>query len=383
MKCAKPLHLVKYTYWEARLTTGFDPLTGKQKQRSITGKTQKEVSQKLRQLAVEFDNGTYIEPVKLTVGEWLDIWTAEYLSHVKPMTVDKYQRDIRTHIKPVLGAVKLEALKTPVIQHFYNELYQPHDGKPGLSPKSIKCIHGTLHKALQQAIAIGYLKANPTEACTLPRIEHKELSPLDGKEIGAFMQAVKGHQFENLYLLTMFTGMRRGEVCGLTWDCVDLEKGTLLINKQLQNVPGCRGEFRFVSLKNNKSRSIALASFLVDVLNKQKDRQRKQREMAAELWQETGFVFTNEVGNHVSPHTLCHQYKRLVESIGRPDARFHDLRHSFAVASLRAGDDIKTVQENLGHHTAAFTLDVYGHITEEMKRESANRMDAFIKSVSS
>ena len=93
-------------------------------------------------------------------------------------------------------------------------------------------------------------------------------------------------------------------------------------------------------------------------------------------------MFTNEIGEHISPHTLYHNYKRIVAAIGLPDTRLHDLRHSYAVAALQAGDDIKTVQGNLGHHAAAFTLDTYAHVTEQMKRDSADRMDAFIKGVS-
>ena len=101
-----------------------------------------------------------------------------------------------------------------------------------------------------------------------------------------------------------------------------------------------------------------------------------------ELWKDGGFVFCNEIGEHLSPSTVYHEYKRIVASIGLPDARLHDLRHSYAVAALQAGDDIKTVQGNLGHHTASFTLDVYGHVTEQMKQASAERMEAFIKGVS-
>ena len=372
----------EYTYWEARLIVGFDPGTGRQKQRSITGKTQKEVRQKLNQLAAEVDNGTYMEPLKMTLGEWLDTWADTYLNNVKPMTVLNYNKYISKHIKPALGNVRLDKLESTAIQRFYNDLGQPHNDKPGLSPKTVRCIHGVLHKALQQAVALGYLRSNPTGACTLPRVQRKEIKPLDSSEIGAFMRAVKGHPFEALYLTTLFTGMRRGEVCGLTWDCVNLEKGQILINKQLQNIPGQPGKYRFVSLKNDKSRSVALASFLVDVLKQHKAHQNTQKERAAELWQETGFVFTNEIGEHLAPGSVYNHFKRLAVSIGLPTARFHDLRHSYAVASLRAGDDIKTVQENLGHHTAAFTLDVYGHITEEMKRDSADRMNAFIKSIS-
>lgn len=127
---------------------------------------------------------------------------------------------------------------------------------------------------------------------------------------------------------------------------------------------------------------ITPAAFVVDALKRHKVRQTEARLKAGPLWQEEGLVFTDEVGHRLSPNTVYHNYKRLVASIGLPEARLHDLRHSYAVASLRAGDDIKTVQSNLGHHTAAFTLDVYGHVTEEMKRASADRMEKFIQSVS-
>lgn len=371
-----------YTYWEARCTVGYDPGTGKQIQRSISGKTQKEVTQKLKQMSYEVDAGTYQAPCKLTVGEWLEIWQSEYLGGVKPFTVLNYQQHIKNHIKPSLGAVKLEALSTPMIQSFYNSLSQPQGDAPGLSAKTVKCIHGITHKALQQAVKIGYLRFNPSNGCELPRVERKEIKPLDNEAISAFLKAVQGHRFEAVYLTTLFTGMRRGEVCGLTWDCVDLENGTIRINKQLQNIPGQPGEFRLVSAKNGKGRTIAIPPFVVEVLRKHKVQQAMMRLETGSLWQDGNYVFTDELGNHLSPHTVYHNFKRLVASIGLPEARFHDLRHSYAVAAIRSGDDIKTVQGNLGHHAALFTLDVYGHVTEEMKKASADRMEQFIKSVS-
>ena len=199
---------------------------------------------------------------------------------------------------------------------------------------------------------------------------------------GPSWELSRGHRFEVLYLVTLFTGLRRGEVCGLTWDCVDLDRGTILINKQLQQVPGHSGEFRLTPTKNGKGRMITPAGFVVEALKRHKVRQTEARLKAGPLWQEEGLVFTDEVGHRLSPNTVYHNYKRLVASIGLPEARLHDLRHTYAVDSLRAGDDIKTVQSNLGHHTAAFTLDVYGHVTEQMKRASANRMEKFIQSVS-
>lgn len=372
-----------YTFWEARYSAGFDPGTGKQIQRSISGKTQKEVAQKLKAVTASIDSGTYTAPNRMTVGQWLDVWSAEYLGSIKPRTVESYLCQINNHIKPNLGAIKLEALDTPAVQRFYNGLSKEKDGKPGLSPKSIKIVHGVLHKALGQAVAIGYLRFNPADACQLPRVERKEIAPLDNEAIASFMKAIRGHCYETVYLTMLFTGMRRGEICGLTWDCVNLDNGTILINKQLQKIPGKAGEFRLVSTKNSKGRTITVAASVVKLLREHKVHQIEARLKAGPLWKDTGFVFTNDIGEHLSPNTLYHNYKRIVAAIGLPDARLHDLRHSYAVAALRAGDDIKTVQGNLGHHAAAFTLDVYGHVTAEMKQASADRMEQFIQGVSS
>ena len=361
---------------------GRDPGTGKQVQRSVYGATQREVRTKLAQLTVEIDSGTYKEPCKMKLGEWLDSWTADYLNDVKPRTIESYTEQIKNHIKPALGAVKLETLTTPAIQRFYNQLGMERDGKAGLSPKTVKNIHGILHEALQQACKVGYIRTNPTDACTLPRAEKKEIKPLDSDEITAFLKAIQGHQFETVYIVTLFTGLRRGEVLGLTWDAVDFDNGTLLINKQLQKIPGERAAFRLVSTKNSKGRMITAAPSIFAALKKYRARQAEWRLKAGELWENSNFVFTNELGHHLSPHTVYHNYKRIVASIGIPNARFHDLRHSYAVAALKEGDDVKTVQQNLGHHSAAFTLDTYAHATAEMKRESAARMEKFIKQVS-
>lgn len=316
------------------------------------------------------------------MGQWLDIWQRDYLGAVKPFTVQCYERSVRLYIRPALGAIKLEALDAHTVQQFINELGQPRGEKPALSPKTVRNAHGVLHKALQQAVRVGYIRFNPADSCELPRAERKEIKPLDDAAISAFLQAIKGHRFEAIYLTMLFTGLRRGEACGLTWDCVDLERGTILVNKQLQNVPGQPGEFRLVPTKNSKSRTITAAPFVVKLLRRHKTQQTEARLKAGPLWEDSGFVFCNEIGERISPSTVYHNYKRVVASIGLPEARLHDLRHSYAVAALRAGDDIKTVQGNLGHHAAAFTLDVYGHVTEEMKQASADRMEQFIKGVS-
>lgn len=369
----------KYDYWEARFTVGFDPETGKQRQRSITGKTQAEVAQKLREATAEIGLGTYVEPCKLTAAQWLDIWEQDYIADLKPSSAESYHYQIKNHLKPGLGRVSLDKLTPHMIQHFYNSL-----SKEGLSPGSVHHVHNILHKALQQAVVLGYLRGNPADFCKLPRLERKEMKPLDDDAIRRFMEAAKGHPYEILLMVTLFTGMRRGEVLGLTWSCVDFDGGTLLIDKQLQRVKDAEGKsvYKLTSPKSGKWRRVTPAGFVLELLRRQRSRQAEWRLRAGPAWEDNGLVFTDELGGHLFPGAVYLAFKELAASIGCPEARFHDLRHSYAVAAIKSGDDIKTVRSNLGHASAAFTLNVYGHVTDEMKRDSAARMDQFIKSIS-
>lgn len=371
-----------YTYWEGRYTVGYHPGTGRQIQRSVTGKTQREVMQKLRQVTQELDLGTYHEPSRLILSQWLDRWAADYLGGVKPSTAHLYRENIRLYLKPALGAVKLEALSTPTIQHFYNQLTQPNQGQDGLSPKTVKNIHGVLHQALQQAVALGFLRFNPSDACTLPRITRKQIQPLEGEQITRFLSAVEGHRHEILYKVALFTGLREGEILGLMWDCIDFQRGTILVDKQLRRSQEKGGTYYFSPPKSNKPRVVAVAPTVLSLLRRRQREQAEQRLAVGPGWADTGLVFTNELGERLSYRTVYDCFKRIVSSIGCPQARFHDLRHTYAVLALEGGDDIKTVQENLGHHAASFTLDVYGHVTERMRRQSADRMEQLIQAVS-
>ncbi len=370
-----------YSYWEARVTTGFDPGTGKQIQKSITGKTQKEVREKLQTVVVSINEGSYVEPSKMTLSDWLDQWLADYLKNVKPRTVDSYSINCEIHIKPILGGIRLGKLTPMDIQRFYNGLTNKITGEP-LSAKTKANIHGTLHRALATAVRIGLIPKNPADHAELPRIRRKEIKPLDEEDIQRFMRTIRGHKYELIYLVTLFTGMREGEVLGLTWDCVDFASGRVTVKQQLQKVRNSKGVYVLSSPKNGKSRVLTCAKYVMGLLETQKERQEANRRFAGEAWQNKwDLVFTNELGGNLCAQTVYLHFKNLAEQAGVPEARFHDLRHSYAVAALRAGDDIKTVQENLGHHTAAFTLDTYAHVTERMKQDSADRMDRFIASV--
>lgn len=360
--------------WEARLTVGRNPSTGKQIQKSIYGKTQAEVSKKLRELCKEVDDGIYKEPVKYTVKDWAEIWLNEYTGNLKPLTVKQYTTYINNRIVKNMGSVKLTRLDTPIIQRFYNQLT-----KEGLSPVTIKNIHSILHSMLETAVEVGYMRTNPSNVCRLPKPEKKQIKPLENADISKLLEALKGDKYESLYTVDLFTGLRQGELLGLTWDCIDFKKGTMYIYRQLQFN---KGSYYFTSLKNGKTRTIALAPYVLNILRNQKAWQAECQLKSYGMWNnKDDLVFTNELGGHLTQNYTYRHFKKIVSNIGIPDARLHDLRHTFAVSSLQSGNDVKTVQEALGHHTAAFTLDVYGHVTEEMRKASADRLETFINSV--
>ena len=372
-----------YTYWQARYSAGFDPGTGKQKQHSITGKTQKEVLQKLKATTAAIDNGSYIEPSAMTVAQWLQIWSDNYLEGIKPSTAYLYRRSIDLYLTPNLGAVKLCALKTQQIQSFYNDLLRPgkKNAEP-LSPKTIKNIHGILHKALQQAVANGDIRQNPADACSLPKVFRKEMTVFDDDAAAAFLRAIDGHPHELLYKIALFTGMREGELLGLTWDCIDFTNGMISVRQQARQEQKKGGQYYFSTPKNGKGRVLTVPQSVLALFRAQQDKQKEIAAYAGTVWDNVhNLVFTNAAGSFLSHRTVYDCFKRIVKSIGMETMRFHDLRHSYAVASIKNGDDIKTVQENLGHATAAFTLDVYAHATNQMKKASADRMEQYIQTL--
>ena len=395
--------------WEARYIVGHDPGTGKPVRKSVYAKTQKECRQKLAQAIAAVDNGEYFEPSKMPLGDWLDIWSKEYMGDKKYSTVKTYKANISAHIKPALGSVKLSQLQPHTIQRFYNalltsggkavkrdetgEIVKGKDGKAAHDPaplnaKTVRNIHGTLTKALSVAVDIGYLRSNPADRVTLPRIEKKPLAPLNDEQVKAFLTAVAGHELEIPMKVILFTGLRESEALGLTWDCIDFKGGSLTIRQQLQKRKAEDGGTVIVPYtKSGKPRTIKPAPFVMGFLQRQWTKQAEQRLKAGELWQgwqtkgerETSLVFTTPDGRYISQTSLRYHFKKIIATVGAPDCRVHDLRHTFAVLSLQNGDDIKTVQSNLGHATAAFTLDVYGHVSERMKDESAARMEAYYK----
>lgn len=379
----------QYTFWEGRLTVGTDPGSGKQIRKSFTGKTQKEVREKMQAAAVSVNEGSFFEPSKLTVKEWFETWIADYCGDKKYFTIDQYYSYGKNHICNNIGAVKLSALTSVHVQKFYNKLgteISEKTGKP-LSAKSIRNIHGILSKCLNTAVQQGLIKTNPCERVTVPKVIKTEIEPLTEDEQKAFLKAISKHRYYALFTTMLFTGMRISEAIGLTWDCIDFQKGTVKVYRQLQKRLAKDGGYTFAPLKNSKTRFVQLSPYILKLLKEQKTKQLEKKLAAGEAWQgfqilpeqETGFVFIDDLGQHLKQDTVRTDFKDVCKEIGTPETRVHDLRHTFAVNSLQAGDDFKTVSESLGHATAAFTLDVYGHVSDEMRKQHAARQQAYIE----
>ena len=190
--------------WEGRLTIGYDPGTGKPVRKSVYGKTQAEVRKKMTATQRAIDNGTYQAPDKTTVSEWLDTWMETFCaSKLKPLTYSSYEVAIRTHIKPAIGALRLQAVRGVHVQKMYNTML-----KDGLSPKTIKNVAAILHKAFSVAMKQGMVQANPCDAAELPKAQHKEIKPLTDAEIPLFLEAIESNPLKNAYALCLFAGLR-------------------------------------------------------------------------------------------------------------------------------------------------------------------------------
>lgn len=363
---------IRYYRW--RGTLGVDPVSGKANRKTLYARTDKELREKVKAALSDFERGAVNAPKKMTVAVWLDQWLSECCQDIKGRTRDTYRSAIDNHIVPALGGVKLADLTAAQVQAFVNRLADQ------VSPKSVKNFHGVLHRALEKAVQWGYIPRNVADACSLPRISKQEVSFLAGDDLKRFLAAIKGNPYEAVFLVAIFTGMREGELLGLCWPEVNFTRGTIDVIQQLQLV---RGNYVMVTTKSDKTRLLTPAPFVMDILKQVRTEQLKARMAAGPDWiEEHSFVFTKPTGENIARNTLYMNFKRCLADAGLPaSVRFHDLRHSYAVFALESGDNIKEIQAALGHYSAAFTMNTYGHISEEARKESAARQQAAINGI--
>lgn len=370
-------------YWEARVSLGRDEKTGEYKRKTVTASTKKECVAKMTALIASINAGTYEEmPAKkdkpMTVGEWLDIWQELYLDSVKPGTAYSYKKNVKVHISPTIGKILLKELTPEDVQGLYRKL----KSKGNLSAKTIRNIHGTLHKALAVAVKNKHIEENPADNPDLAKANKPKIQYLDSEtDYPLFLKAIEENKYKKVYFIALFTGMREAEVLGLTWDKINFKTGEIDIQYQLQR-DRLTGEYGLVEPKCSEARKIKPMPSVMAVLKERKLEQFEERSKAAENKTKYepreglgNLVFTNEIGQNLTPQTIYNNFKAIAAQIGRPELRVHDLRHTYAITALENGDDPLTVARNLGHRDASFTLNVYATVSKKMREDSSTRME--------
>lgn len=362
-----------YEFWEGRITISYDPATGVQKQRTITADSQQKLIKRMKEITVNVETNTYVDPACLTLQEWAGGWL-DSLVKVKPSSAHVYKKDMELYIYPFFGKMNLQKIEKADVRKWVKDL-----SDRGLSPKTIKDIHGVLHKLLEEAVEEKKIAFNPAHKCPLPKVEKPDINHFENEDLVAFLNAISGHVHERLYKLALFTGIRENEACGLCWDCVDYRNSAIQIKRQLWRNRET-GVYSLVKPKDDEIRKIIVPPSVMDLLKEQQRAEKAKQAAVGANWEGKRMVFSNPTGGYLSYRTVYDCFKRITRSLGL-EVRFHELRHAYASLALQGGDDIKTVQENMGHATPEFTMKVYAYVNQTMKKNAAARMENTIKSL--
>ena len=356
--------------WEGRYVIGYDD-KGYPKTKNVLAKTKRECAEKLEALKAEL-GGIKSDKVKpdMRFGDWMVYWFENHAKpKVRPSTQKNYWDRIHLHINPELGHIPLNKLTQNDLQQFYGRLKK--NGRKirtelygeGLSDRMVRMCHATCRSALEKAKLDGLIRTNPAIGCKLPPKKAREMQVLDRDELQRFLIQAKVEGYYELFLLELATGLRRGEIVALQWDDLAFETGVLNVSKQVNIV---KGELQFSTPKTKSSiRKIVLPPALLDVL-------REYKKTVVSRWM---FPSPLKYDMPISPGVAERQLSRILELAGCKHVRFHDLRHTFATLALQGGMDIKTLSAMLGHVSAATTLDIYTHITDDMQRQAAANID--------
>jgi integrase len=350
-----------------------------QKWHTVRG-TKKDAERELARLITEIHAGNYVEPSRMLLREYLDRWLKDYAEQsVSPKTYERYEEIIRSHIVPALGGYELSKLRPLHIQGFYTSAVTSgrKDGKGGLSAQTVLHFHRLLHRALGQAVRWQLLARNPAEAVEPPRPQRTEMRVLDDAQIALLLKSLEGSRLHAPGLLALSTGLRRGELLGLRWRDIDLERGCLTVNCSVEQT---KQSLRFKIPKTERSRRmVALPSFAVDMLRAHKREQTEARLKLGPAYQNDDLIFPREDGSPWPPDSFSTAFAAFIRGSDLPHVRFHDLRHSHATQLLKHGVHPKIVSERLGHSKVGITLDTYSHVLPGMQEDAARKIDAALR----
>jgi integrase len=358
------------TYWYVVVDIGIDD-DGKRRQKwHGSYKTRRDAERASAPILSDLENRTYVEPRKLTLAEYVrDEWLPLTKQQVKASTWNSYHRNLELHVLPTLGGRQLQAITPALLNALYRQLLENgrRNGPAGrgLSAKTVRYIHTTISKLLNDAVDQELLQRNPAARAKPPRTPRGTSSMRfwTPEELARFLDHVRDHRWFSLWRLAAMTGMRRGELLGLRWQDVDFAHARLAVRQTLISISY---RMELSTPKNHRARVIDLDGETLGIL----------RKLFAERGHPTasGLVFVDEEGNAIHPESVRVVFERLHPHAGVPRIRFHDLRHTHATIALRAGVPVKVISERLGHATPAFTLQQYAHVIPGMQAEAASQV---------
>jgi integrase len=356
-----------------------DPATGKRRRRwrSFAG-SKRQAQIECARLVSQLQGGTYLEPSKLTLAQYLDKWLDHINPLVTPKTFERYSGIVTNNLKPVLGGIVLTKLQPMHISEAYAKLLTKgrRDGKGGLSSRSVHHCHTILKQALGQAVRWRTLPHNPADAVEPPRVERGAMTTYDLAQTGSLLDATRGTPMFVPAMLAVLCGLRRGEICALQWKYVDLAAGQLAVTRSAEQT---KAGVRYKEPKSGRARTVALSATVVEELRRHRLEQAQALLRFGVRVTEDAFVFTQFDGAPYPPDRLTRAWISLAEKSSLPRIRFHDLRHAHATHLLAAGVHPKVASERLGHSRVGITLDLYSHATPGMQRDAADIVDAALQ----
>lgn len=360
--------------WIGQLVIGTNPDTGKPKRKSFYGKTRAEVKEKMREYQEEMAQGLDIMGQEQTFGEWILFWMDNYKKiELRLSTWENYMRSIKNHIYPALGHIPLRDLKTDDIQNLYNRMI-----KEGRAPATVRRNHQIINSCLKQAVENRLLSWDPAEAAKLPKLTDTKVRAMTFEEMSKFLSVLQEDRWGAAFLCLLGTGLRMGELLALRWQDVDLDKQILHVRQALVRTKE-KGVY-FDEPKTEKSkRAIPIPGEVVEALKKHRIQQFQLRLAVGEKYQNHDLVFATSVGTPIYPRNFTRKFYKLRDKAGIPkDINLHALRHTYATRLLEQGENLKTVQELLGHTDISTTANTYSHVSIEVKQKAAAKMDKLL-----
>jgi integrase len=348
-----------------------DPVAGKRRTRYVTVRgTKKDAQRELRRLLAEVENGTAVDPSRVTVAEWLRGWFDE-AADLSPKTLERYRQLAEKQIIPHLGATALQKLRPAQIHDWHTTLLKcgGAGGRP-LSARTVGHAHRVLHRALERAMRLEIVSRNVAHVIRPPAVDAAEVASLGADQIADLLTALADHWLYPIAALALATGMRRGELCGLAWGAVDLDAATVRVERSLEETAS---GLRFKSPKTRAGRRvISLPASVVETLRAHRRAQMEQR-LAIGLGRPDAndLVFARTDASPHPPDNLSRDWRRTVLSLKLPRVSFHALRHSHVSALIAAGLDVVTISRRIGHANPAVTLAVYAHVFAGGSKDAA------------